>query len=75
MILVYVFLVILILCYLLVGWKKGFRSLGIFIVKILLLCIYLFVVVVLFLFMLVFLFEELIGLYRVGMKLYYWVDY
>ncbi|MEI5914221.1 alpha/beta hydrolase family protein [Bacillus sp. GX] len=67
--------VILILCYLLAGRKKGFRSRGTFIVKTLLLCIYLSVAVALPLLMPVFSFEEPTGPHRVGTKLYHWVDH
>lgn len=67
--------VILILCYLLAGRKKGFRSRGIFIVKTLLLCIYSSVAVALPLLMPVFSFEEPTGPHRVGTKLYHWVDH
>ncbi|HDX9658318.1 TPA: carboxylic ester hydrolase [Bacillus toyonensis] len=71
----YVSPVILILCYLLAGRKKGFRSRGIFIVKTLLLCIYLSVAVALPLLMPVFSFEEPTGPHRVGTKLYHWIDH
>ncbi|MHA4128508.1 alpha/beta hydrolase family protein [Bacillus cereus] len=71
----YVSPVILILCYLLAGRKKGFRSSGIFIVKTSLLCIYLSVAVALPLLMPVFSFEEPTGPHRVGTKLYHWVDH
>ncbi|PGW32758.1 alpha/beta hydrolase family protein [Bacillus thuringiensis] len=71
----YVSPVILILCYLLTGQKKGFRSSGIFIVKTSLLCIYLFVAVALPLLMPVFSFEEPTGPHRIGTKLYHWVDH
>ncbi|HEF1904893.1 TPA: carboxylic ester hydrolase [Bacillus cereus] len=71
----YVSPVILILCYLLTGQKKGFRSSGIFIVKTSLLCIYLFVAVALPLLLPVFSFEEPTGPHRIGTKLYHWVDH
>jgi len=71
----YVSPIILILCYLLAGWKKGFRSWGIFIVKTLLLCIYLSIAVALPLLMPVFSFEEPTGPHMVGTKLYHWVDH
>ncbi|MHC8669691.1 alpha/beta hydrolase family protein [Bacillus cereus] len=71
----YVSPVILILCYLLTGQKKGFRSSGIFMVKTSLLCIYLFVAVALPLLMPVFSFEEPTGPHRIGTKLYHWVDH
>ncbi|PFR37787.1 alpha/beta hydrolase family protein [Bacillus thuringiensis] len=71
----YVSPVILILCYLLTGRKKGFRSSGIFIVKTSLLCIYLFVAVALPLLMPVFSFEEPTGPHKIGTKLYHWVDH
>ncbi|MCI4247853.1 carboxylic ester hydrolase [Bacillus sp. CCB-MMP212] len=71
----YVSPVILILCYLLTGQKKGFRSSGIFIVKTSLLCIYLFVAVALPLLMPVFSFEEPTGPHKIGTKLYHWVDH
>lgn len=71
----YISPVILILCYLLAGRKKGFRSSGIFIVKTSLLCIYLSVAVALPLLMPVFSFEEPTGPHRVGTKLYHWVDH
>lgn len=71
----YVSPVILILCYLLAGRKKGFRSWSIFIVKTLLLCIYLSVAVALPLLMPVFSFEEPTGPHRVGTKQYHWVDH
>ncbi|HHT7224465.1 TPA: alpha/beta hydrolase family protein [Bacillus cereus] len=71
----YVSPVILILCYLLTGQKKGFRSSGIFIVKTSLLCIYLFVAVALPLLMPVFSFVEPTGPHKIGTKLYHWVDH
>ncbi|WP_088344129.1 alpha/beta hydrolase family protein [Bacillus cereus] len=71
----YVSPVILILCYLLTGQKKGFRSSGIFMVKTSLLCIYLFVAVALPLLIPVFSFEEPTGPHRIGTKLYHWVDH
>ncbi|MFQ6336074.1 alpha/beta hydrolase family protein [Bacillus sp. AF62] len=71
----YVSPVILILCYLLTGRKKGFRSSGIFIVKTSLLCIYLSVAVALPLLMPVFSFEEPTGPHRVGTKVYHWIDH
>ncbi|MDZ4488040.1 carboxylic ester hydrolase [Bacillus cereus] len=71
----YVSPVILILCCLLAGRKKGFRSSGVFIVKTSLLCIYLSVAVALPLLMPVFSFEEPTGPHRVGTKLYNWVDH
>ncbi|MGG5784793.1 alpha/beta hydrolase family protein [Bacillus albus] len=67
--------VILILCYLLARRKKGFRSRVTFIVKTLLLCIYLSVAVALPLLMPVFSFEEPTGPHRVGTKLYHWIDH
>ncbi|PEK90676.1 alpha/beta hydrolase family protein [Bacillus mycoides] len=67
--------VILILCYLLAGWKKDFRSRGIFIVETLLFCIYLSVAVALPLLMPVFSFEEPTGPHRVGTKVYHWIDH
>lgn len=67
--------VILILCYLLTGRKKGFRSWGIFIVKTSLLCIYLSVAVALPLLMPVFSFEEPTGPHRIGTKVYHWIDH
>ncbi|KAB2394174.1 alpha/beta hydrolase family protein [Bacillus cereus] len=71
----YVSPVILILCYLLTGRKKGFRSSGIFIVKTSLLCIYLSVAVALPLLMPVFSFEEPTGPHRIGTKVYHWIDH
>lgn len=71
----YVSPVILILCYLLTGRKKGFRSSGIFIVKTSLLCIYLSVAVALPLLMPVFSFEEPTGPHRVGTKVYHWIGH
>lgn len=71
----YVSPVILILCYLLAGGKKDFRGWGIFIVKTLLLCIYLSVAVALPLLMPVFSFEEPTGPHRIGTKVYHWIDH
>lgn len=71
----YVSPVILILCYLLTGRKKGCRSWGIFIVKTSLLCIYLSVAVALPLLMPVFSFEEPTGPHRIGTKVYHWIDH
>ena len=59
-----------------ISWaEKGFRSSGVFIVKTSLLCIYLSVAVALPLLMPVFSFEEPTHSYRVGTKLYNWVDH
>ncbi|MGE8033999.1 alpha/beta hydrolase family protein [Lysinibacillus sp. NPDC093692] len=66
--------VILIICYLSADRKKGFRNRSIFIVKSLLLFIYISVAVTLPLLMPIFSFEEPTGPHMVGTKLYHWVD-